>query len=239
MATGTAKKADPAAAWLRRRLTRPSDWSRIQLLALAFAGGSVDAFTYLEIGHAFPANMTGNTVLVVLAVVRGAGTDAARSGIALAGYCLGVAAGTYLVRGRARWPGNAAPALGWEAAVLAALLIYWVLVGVEPRYALIGAASMAMGSQSAAVRASHIRGVSTTYVTGTLTTAVAGLVMRLPGQAPRNPEAPALPGGAWIVYALGAFAGALAGRAWHAWVVAIPLAVVLTVALAGIRSVRR
>src|SRR5947209_4569301 len=46
------------------------------LLALAFSAGGVDAAVYLGLGHAFPANMTGNTVLIAIAVARGGGGDA-------------------------------------------------------------------------------------------------------------------------------------------------------------------
>lgn len=42
------------------------------LLGLALAAGGVDAATYLGLGRAFPANMTGNTVLLGVAVARGA-----------------------------------------------------------------------------------------------------------------------------------------------------------------------
>jgi uncharacterized membrane protein YoaK (UPF0700 family) len=239
MATATARIERSARAWLRRQQTRLTGRVRALLLALSFAGGCVDASTYLGLGHAFPANMTGNTVLLALAIVRGAGADAVRSGLALAGFCIGVAVGTAVIHTRGRWPGNAALTLVFEAVVLAVLLVWWAAIGVEPRYALIGVAAMAMGAQSTAVRVSRVGGVNTTYVTGTLTSAVAGLVMRLRGQQPGDPGAPALPGGAWFVYGLGALAGGLAERAGHAAVAAIPLTIVLGCAAIGMAERRR
>jgi uncharacterized membrane protein YoaK (UPF0700 family) len=237
MATVTAKRERPA-PWPRRRHTLLTSRVRILLLSLSFAGGSVDASTYLGLGHAFPANMTGNTVLIALAIVRGAGSDAVRSCLALAGFGIGVALGTLLIQARGRWPGNAGLTLLFEVLVLAGLLLWWALIGPRPRYALIGVAAMAMGAQSTAVRVSRVGGVSTTYVTGTLTSAVAGLVMRARGRPPGDPGAPALPGEAWFVYGMGALAGALAEGSWHAAVVVIPLAIVLVTGAVASRESR-
>jgi uncharacterized membrane protein YoaK (UPF0700 family) len=204
------------------------------LLGLAFAGGSVDASTYLSIGHAFPANMTGNTVLIALAAVRGAGSDALRSGLALGGFCIGVTAGTALLRNRRRRPEKAVLIFGLEAAALIVLLLWWALIGSQPRYALIAVAAVAMGAQSTAVRFSHVGGVSTTYVTGTLTTAITSLVLRLRGRGPDDHANPTLPAGAWLVYGIGAFVGGLTAQSWHAGEVAIPLAIVLTSLLVAV-----
>ncbi|MGH2890635.1 MAG: DUF1275 family protein, partial [Solirubrobacteraceae bacterium] len=63
---------------MRRLIPTPSI-----LLALALVGGLVDAASYLGLGQVFTANMTGNTVLLAVDVVRGNGADAARSGVAL------------------------------------------------------------------------------------------------------------------------------------------------------------
>jgi hypothetical protein len=63
------------------------------LLALALAAGFLDAASYLGLGHTFPANMTGNTVLLAVAAARGSGTDALQSATALAGFAAGVAVG--------------------------------------------------------------------------------------------------------------------------------------------------
>lgn len=238
MATATAKRERPT-SWPRRVQTRLTGRAEVLLLCLAFAGGSVDAATYLGIGHAFPANMTGNTVLIALAIVRGAGSEALRSGLALAGFCIGVVIGTFLIQGRRQWPANAALTLAFEAIVLAVLLLWWALIGLQPRYVLIAIAAVAMGAQSTAVRVSRVGGVSTTYVTGTLTSALAGLVTRARGERPRDPSAPALPAGAWLVYGLGAVAGGLAEHSWHALGVTVPLAVVSASAAVGLRERRR
>jgi len=197
------------------------------MLGLSFAGGCVDAGTYLGLGHVFPANMTGNTVLLGIAIAQATGTEAARAAVALGAFCVGVALGTALLRSDPRWPWVARLSLTFESVALAALLGFWSGLGLAVRFALIALAAAAMGTQSTAVRASQVGGVTTTYVTGTLTTTVARTVKRLLRRPePGNPS-PVLPGESWAAYALGGLVGALAETAWHAGVMAIPLAIVL------------
>jgi uncharacterized membrane protein YoaK (UPF0700 family) len=201
------------------------------LLALAVGAGMVDALSYLGLGKVFTANMTGNTVLLGVAVATGNGADAARSGVALGGFCLGVAAGTALTRPGRPWPHTAEPALWLEVAALALLLILWAVAGVASvRYVLVAAAGVAMGSQSAAVRASDVRGVNTTFMTSTLMNAIARTILRLRG-VPEADEGPSLPAATWVVYAIAALAGAFIEHAWGAVVVVVPLAIVCVVAL--------
>jgi len=42
----------------------------VRLLVLAASAGSADAWSYFGLGHAFVANMTGNTVMLGLAVFQ-------------------------------------------------------------------------------------------------------------------------------------------------------------------------
>jgi uncharacterized membrane protein YoaK (UPF0700 family) len=84
----------------------------------------MDAITYLGLGHAFPANMTGNTVLLGVAVARGDGTAGVRSAVALGGFSLGVIIGALIVGNRS-WPARSASALLLESIVLLALLVGW------------------------------------------------------------------------------------------------------------------
>ena len=62
------------------------------MLALAFAAGYIDAISYLGLSRVFTANMTGNTVLLGIALAQLDGDAAARSGLALAGFLAGAAA---------------------------------------------------------------------------------------------------------------------------------------------------
>jgi uncharacterized membrane protein YoaK (UPF0700 family) len=206
------------------------------LLALAAGAGIVDALSYLGLGRVFTANMTGNTVLLGVAAATGHVADAARAGVALGGFCLGVAAGVAFTRHGRPWPQAARHMLWLEAAALALLLALWALVGVAPaRYVLIAAAGVAMGAQSAAVRACDVRGVNTTFMTSTLMNGIARVILRLRGIS-ESGEGPSLPAAAWFVYGVAALAGALIEHAWGAVAVVPPLAIVGAIALVASRT---
>lgn len=200
------------------------------LLGLAFAGGALDATSYLGFGKVFTANMTGNTVLLVTGLVAGADTHPLRSVAALCGFVLGAFVAALIVPpdGR-RWPAKARPALMLELLALVGLLIAWAVIGVKGvRYELIVTGALVMGMQSLIARSSGVRGVNTTYITGTLATAVARLAQRVrPGAGPA--QGAGLPGTAWITYGAGAVAGALAVRAWGFGAVSLPIALVAAV----------
>jgi uncharacterized membrane protein YoaK (UPF0700 family) len=98
---------------------------------------------------------------------------------------------------------------------------------------LVAISGIAMGAQSAAVRASDVRGVNTTFMTSTLMNAIARLVLRARGIR-EGRAGPGLPGAAWLTYAGGAVAGAFAEKAWHAGAVAMPLAFVCAVSATAI-----
>ena len=207
------------------------------LLGLSFAGGVLDATSYLAFGKIFTANMTGNTVLLGAALATGVHTHARRAIIALGGYCLGAFVGALLVRaGKRPWPAKAIRTLNLQLLALIALLVLWTVYGVGPvRNELIALGSAVMGLQSAAALGSGVSGVNTTYMTGTLTKALVRLARRLrPGPNPR--QGPALGGSAWITYGVGALAGAFAVSSWHSWVLAIPLAVVAAVSVCARRQ---
>ncbi|MGN6697263.1 MAG: YoaK family protein, partial [Thermomicrobiales bacterium] len=61
------------------------------LLLLAGAAGSLDAISYLGLGHVFTANMTGNTVLLGVALAQRDMPAALRNAVALVGFGVGVA----------------------------------------------------------------------------------------------------------------------------------------------------
>src|ERR1700687_3239708 len=56
------------------------------LLTLTAATGSVDAVSYLGLGRVFTANMTGNLVLLGIAIGQGQLPEALRSVVALVGF---------------------------------------------------------------------------------------------------------------------------------------------------------
>lgn len=243
--------------------------ARRLLIALAFAAGCTDAVTYVELGHVFTANMTGNTVLLGIALVAGDGARIVHSVAALAGFCAGVALAASAISsglgragrgslapatggsrphgqpcsGRERagwtrvWPAGGAIVLLAEAAMLAALGVVAAALpaGSGRVYPLILLSGLAMGAQSAAVRAVDVPGVATTYITGTLT----GLVASRFGRAGDQRQAAAtrrVAGLIWIVYLAAAVSAAGLARAVGAQAIWIPAAVVACV---GARALTR
>ena len=155
----------------------------LSLLALTWAAGNIDAIGYLGLGRVFTANMTGNTVLLGLHLGQEQGGAALRALVALLGFGVGLVIGALIVeriRGAGPWPPAVTWALALEAAMLAAFAVGMYLTAslreVIEAQALIAVSAIAMGIQSAAVRRLNVPGIATTYVTGTLTTAVTSLI---------------------------------------------------------------
>ena len=148
------------------------------VLVLTWAASGVDAISYLGLGHVFTANMTGNAVLLGLAIGQGQGLAALRSIIALVGFAVGAALGAVIVeKGTypADWPATVTRAMWMEGIILAVFGVTWHLGARNGAilYALITLSALAMGIQSAAIRHLKVPGIATTYITGTLTSLVA------------------------------------------------------------------
>jgi uncharacterized membrane protein YoaK (UPF0700 family) len=208
------------------------------LPVLALAAGSLDAISYLGLGQVFTANMTGNTVLLGVAVARGSGAAALRSAIAVAGFCVGAALGTAVTLRRGSWPRSAVAGFAAEVALVAGLAALWLVLGAHGEgrtHVLILFSAGAMGAQSAASRLAPVDGVNTTFITGTLTNAIARAVGALhPRPEARSaPREAALPSGVWLVYGIGGLGGALLERATGGWAAFLPLCLVGFVTLAA------
>lgn len=156
------------------------------VLVLTWAASGVDAISYLGMGHVFVANMTGNTVLLGLSVGQGHGMAALRATAALIAFAIGVAVGAAIVERsprRSAWPPAVTWAIAVEWVILAFFTLTWHWPGVTPTgitlFILIALSAVAMGIQSAAIRHLKVPGIATTYITGTLTSMVAGFVVWL------------------------------------------------------------
>ena len=204
------------------------------LLLLAGAAGCIDALSYLGLGQVFTANMTGNTVLLGVALCRARWWAVARSGAALVGFLTGVAVGAAVAeRGRedVAWPRSVTAALALEFAALLVLAAGWAFAG-ETRavlYCLIFVSALAMGVQSAAVGRLGVSSVSTTYVTGTLTTFTRRSVDRLRPGGKDPKRGPRLTAGVWLSYLAGAITGGAAGAWWTRGAILPPLVLVAAV----------
>jgi uncharacterized membrane protein YoaK (UPF0700 family) len=152
------------------------------LLLLTLAAASVDAISYLGLGHVFTAMMTGNTVLLGLALAQGEVLAALRSILALIGFTVGVFVGAIIVQREsepAEWPAAVTAALAFETLILAIFAATSMLFDSTRAviiYLLIILSAFAMGIQSAAVRRLGVPGIATTYITGTLTTLMVDLL---------------------------------------------------------------
>jgi uncharacterized membrane protein YoaK (UPF0700 family) len=199
------------------------------------AGCIIDAASFLGLGQVMTAAMTGNTVLLELALGQADAEGALRATVALAAFVAGALVGAAIVDrdpSGVVWAPAVTAALALELVVLVVLTLVWhVLEGgpawsIDYRHPLIAAAGVAMGIQSAAAQRVGVPGVTTTYVTGTLTSMAARVVGWLrsspaaQGDPVRDVGAPWLQASVWIAYGAGSvFAGAA-----HLWwpTVALP-----------------
>jgi uncharacterized membrane protein YoaK (UPF0700 family) len=200
------------------------------LVLLTLTTGAVDASCFLHLGHVFSSVITGNLILLGVAAATQSGSLAAYSGTALVGYSVGVLIGAPIATRRARggetWPLSVTVTLMAEFCVLAGFSAGWELTGGRPgstaRLLLIAALAVAMGIQSAAVR--ELGGMSTTYLTGTLTAVITEMATRdrTPGFARSL--------GVLAAIVSGAVTGGLVAEHAPAWlpvVILTPLAVVV------------
>ncbi len=165
----------------------------VLLCMLAACAGSADGWSFFGLSHAFVANMTGNTVLLGMAVFAIHG-DVLHPLTSIACYVSGVIAGSLLTRNAeperagAPWSRRVPLTLLIEALLLAGAEAAWIRMhptGVpHPNHTFLqGSVAFAMGLQSAAMLQLKIPGVVTTYITGTWTTFMSGLT-RLGKQQP-------------------------------------------------------
>jgi uncharacterized membrane protein YoaK (UPF0700 family) len=175
------------------------------LLLLSAAAGCTDAIAFIHAG-VFPANMTGNTVVLAINLFSGS-SAALLSALALVGFCGGAVAGAWLVHSTDRaWSRRTNTAILCGATLVGAATAAIFLYGDRVVIPVVLATSAAMGLQSAAVQHLGLSGVATVFMTGTLTTAVSRFTGAALDRAPSSSGA-ALPALTWLGY----FAGALVG----------------------------
>ena len=161
------------------------DLRDVLLVCLTLGSGAVDALSFLGLGRVFTAMMSGNIVLLGLAVGSAAGPEAIRSAVSLVVYALGVFAASRLVRDPPKsslWPAGLTMALVCGAIAQAGVVAGWLGASGHPdelfKAVLVGFSALAMGLQGGAVARLRVSGVTTTYVTGTLTGLIGGLALR-------------------------------------------------------------
>ena len=166
---------------LQRPRTRGTGWSEgLAGPLLTAAAGWLDGLAFIAVGGLFASVMTGNIVLVGLHLASfEAEGSLGHLLVALGSYCGGVSLCTVLL-GRRSQVSSSSPrlilAFFVEVVLLLGYGLIWVLgdgsaISVHTS---VGLASAAMGLQGEAVRTIP-RGLSTTYMTGTLTSVISGL----------------------------------------------------------------
>ena len=165
---------------------RPTDRARGEavrarlVVVLAVTSGATDAIGFLALGSAFTSVMTGNMVLLG---VGAADRDTAlllSCAVAIVTFMAGAAIGARVAGSPAPgdevWPRPVTHALVTEAALFAVFAVGWFALDDEARQAwllpFLGLNAAALGLQSSAIQRFGISGLSTTYLTGTLTTVV-------------------------------------------------------------------
>lgn len=186
---------------------------RASVIILATVAGMIDALAYIRLGHVFAANMTGNLVLLFLAVALGHHRSVDHSMAALLGFILGAALGAgvaqngppHLVRRRL---------LAAEFILLAGfatVLLKTPALGVSSIDWLVIIAAAAMGVQSAFAHFLDIAGATTTVVTSTLTQILMDVVRltKPPGNRPPSPANPIARLLVFLAYGIGALISGL------------------------------
>ncbi len=234
MTSGSEGKADSGAMPEEGRHASARD---ALLFALTFIAGCVDAISFLGLGQVFTANMTGNTILMAIAVGNMKFLAASRSAVALLGFAGGgLLAGKLVDPGRNRiiWSSKITRVLEIELAFVLVFAASWFIVGGAPGQdivlPLIALSACGMGIQSGAARRLSVSGVSTVVVTSTLTALMAELAA-LGTSTPNKTR--------WAAVMLSLFGGGAAGAVLlsmtRAYAAILPLVVLCAVCLAATR----
>jgi uncharacterized membrane protein YoaK (UPF0700 family) len=198
-----------------------SDNTTWQASILVIVAGYADAVGFLAFG-AFAGAMTGNTVLLGIALAGKDFNAAAQSAIIIASFLVGVGASAILAR---KLPLAAIFALEAIAIVAAALVGPLVAAPVL---------AFAMGLQNATMTRFAGASLNTAFLTGNLQKMMQGFLGRFTGSsrsAKSEATESAMIVGLWAAYLGGVVAGALA----HHWLTYPLLPVVLLLPLALIR----
>lgn len=182
------------------------------VVVLTFVTGCADAIGVIALGGAFSSVMTGNMVLLGLSAGAADGALAISSASAIGAYAVGVLVGARVAGVPSPedpvWPSPVTRALLVELVSLVGFLVAWEMT-LEKRASDVGqllllmVLAAALGIQGSAIQRFGVPGLSSTYLTGTLTSLIGGI-------AARRPLRSSLPS-SYVLLALivGAAAGAL------------------------------
>ena len=206
------------------------------MMALTFATGLVDAVGFLALDRVFVGNMTGNIVILGMAVAGADDLPVLGPAIALGTFTAGAfLGGIFLRRRRKAWSRAVTSLLTAEAVLLGVLGLAFLVPAWRDAAALQLAASSitaaVMGVQAAVARSLAVTDMTTVVVTSTLTSLASESLIKAGVKGLWNRRFAAI---------ATLFAGALVGAALLMFGPAVPLAlcavVVAAVTVIGHRS---
>lgn len=147
------------------------------MLALTCSTGIADAVGYLGLDRVFTGNMTGNVVILAMAVTGADGLPVLGPVLALVGFAGGAALGGRLLRNSGTgWSVPTTRILAGVGICLAAVTVLLAVPGLdeagldEPRRLVVTTLlGIAMGAQAAAARQVAVKDLTTVVVTSTIT----------------------------------------------------------------------
>ncbi|HEV2955159.1 MAG TPA: YoaK family protein [Xanthobacteraceae bacterium] len=175
---------------------------------MVIAAGSSDALAYLALGNVFTSAMTGNTVLLCIALGQGRMVAALQSFAALAAFIVGAVMAAALARRPEprEYVPRLMPLFLLEIVFLAVFVVVWFATdraSESARYALIVLSALAMGVQGVAARQINVPQVNTIVFTTTIISVVTACTQALL-RASGLPFATKRQIGMLLVYAAGA-----------------------------------
>lgn len=166
-------RKEPMTPDLRPSGSHSPRWHLALMLVLTFSTGVVDAVGYLGLDRVFTANMTGNVVILGMALTGAEDLPVAGPAAALVAFFLGAVIGGRALRGAPDgWSSRATGALA-AIAVLVAAAAAATLLAEDPSAPTIAlgvtaVVSAAMGAQASVARHLGVADVTTVVVTSTI-----------------------------------------------------------------------
>ena len=158
---------------MRNRLrSHPAGLHLGLMLALTFSTGVIDAVGYLGLDKVFTGNMTGNVVILGMAIAGAPDLPIVGPVIALVLFMAGAAVSGRVLKGRAAgWSSLNTGLFSAVGLVLLASALVALLVAERPEWlnlVVTGALGLAMGIQAGAARHIGVADVTTVVVTSTI-----------------------------------------------------------------------
>ncbi|MFI2103383.1 YoaK family protein [Isoptericola sp. NPDC019693] len=205
----------------------------VLMLALTFSTGIADAVGYLGLDRVFTGNMTGNVVILGMALAGGDDLPVVGPLLALGTFMAGaVIAGVALRPVQVGWTARTTGMFATVGMLLAAITVLLVVSGESMPHpvqlTVTGLLALAMGTQAATARHLSVKDVTTVVVTSTITGLAAD--SRLAGGHGTNSGRRIA---AIALICAGAAAGALLLQAHLAWGVGVSAVLTLAVAALG------